>query len=149
MERYVHFLPHVNATLNALATMFLLAGIVCIRSRREVAHRRAMIAAFATSVLFLTSYLVYHGIAGSKRFPDYPSPVIQTLYRTILLTHIVLAAMVPFLAVAAIYLGLKDRRAQHRKVVRWAFPIWLYVSVSGVFVYLMLYQLYPPLASEL
>lgn len=107
-----------------------------------------MLSCFCVSVLFLTSYLVYHAFAGSKRFPDYPPAAIRTTYLAILFSHIVLAALVPFLAVITIVLGLKDRRSAHRKFARWTFPIWLYVSITGVIVYLMLYQLYPPKNEE-
>ena len=144
MAELAHYLPHINAALNSLAAVFLVAGVLFIRAGKEQAHRRSMMSAFAISVVFLICYLVYHGIAGSKRFPDYPPAVVRSFYLFVLLTHIVLAASVPFLAIAAIYFGLKDRRAKHRRIVRWAFPIWLYVSVTGVIVYLMLYQLYPP-----
>ena len=144
MDELAKYLPHINASLNSLATVFLVAGLIFIRGKREIAHRNAMMAAFGTSVVFLACYLLYHGIAGSKKFPSYPPPIIRYCYLAILLTHIVLAATVPFLAVAAIYFGWRDRRQSHRRVVRWAFPVWLYVSISGVVVYLMLYQLYPP-----
>jgi putative membrane protein len=141
---FLQYLPHVNASLNALATVLLLVGYVQIKLGRERAHIRTMLACFGVSVVFLACYVVYHvGIEGSKRFPDYPSVGIRYTYYFILLTHIVLAALVPFLAIATIWLGLRDRRAAHRRVARWTFPIWLYVSVTGVMVYLALYQLYP------
>jgi uncharacterized membrane protein YozB (DUF420 family) len=138
------YLPHLNASLNALATALLVWGYVLIRRRREHAHRRVMLSCFAVSVLFLTSYLVYHYQAGSVRFPDYPPALVRTLYRTILASHILLAAIVPVLAMVTIYLGLSGRRHSHRRLARWTFPIWLYVSVTGVLVYLLLYQLFPP-----
>lgn len=149
MDGLSEFLPHWNASLNLIALILLLVGIWLIRRRREVAHRRVMIACFATSTLFLVSYLLYHWlVGGGKRFPDYPPPAIRYIYLSVLATHVVLAATVPFLAIAAIYFGWRDRRAHHRRVVRWAFPIWVYVSVTGVVVYLMLYQIYPPLAAR-
>ena len=144
----VQILPHVNASLNGIATILLVVGYVLIRQRREVAHRRAMLSCFGVSVLFLVSYLVYHAFAGSKRFPDYPPEVVRVGYLAILFSHIVLAALVPFLALITIVLGLRDRRTAHRKFARWTFPIWLYVSITGVIVYFMLYQLYPPKNEE-
>jgi putative membrane protein len=137
-------LPHLNASLNALATVLLITGYVQIKRRQEAAHKWTMLACFAVSVAFLASYLTYHIVIGRKLFPAYPPLVIQYAYKAVLLTHVILAATVPFLALATIWLGLADRRQAHRKLAWWTFPIWLYVSVTGVIVYLMLYQLYPP-----
>lgn len=148
MPLSVHDLPHVNAGLNALATVLLVSGYRLIRRGREAAHRRAMLACFGVSVLFLTSYSIYHVHVPSVRFPEYPPALVRTFYRIVLATHIVLAAIVPILAPVTIYLGLADRRRAHRRLARWTFPIWLYVSVTGVVVYLMLYQLYPPRAGQ-
>jgi uncharacterized membrane protein YozB (DUF420 family) len=143
---WVLWLPHCNATLNAVALVLLLWGYQLVRSGRLGAHRRAMLACFATSVAFLLSYLTYHAYVDVGRpFPTYPPAVVKYFYWGMLASHIVLAALVPFLAVGAIFLGLKDRRAAHRRLVRWAFPIWVYVSVTGILVYLMIYQIYPPL----
>lgn len=144
MNDWVHILPHINASLNALATVLLVVGLVLIKQRREQAHKWTMLACFGVSCVFLVCYLTYHYFAGSKRFPEYPGPLVRGVYFTILLTHVVLAAAVPFLAIATIYSGLKDYRRAHLKLAKWTFPIWLYVSVTGVVVYLMLYQLYPP-----
>ena len=145
MQDFVDCLPHMNASLNSLATVLLLAGYAMIRQGRKLAHRRMMISCFFVSVLFLVSYLVYHLLAGSKRFPEYPPTAIRYFYFFVLLTHVLLAAAVPLLAIVSIYLGLRDRRRAHRKVAKWTFPIWLYVSVTGVVVYFMLYHLYKPL----
>lgn len=145
MNQYVHLLPHINASLNVLATILLLVGYVLIKQRREAAHKFVMLSCFGVSVVFLVCYLTYHYYAGSKRFPAYPPNWIRYSYYLILLTHVVLAAAVPVLAIITIWLGLKERRASHRKLARWTFPIWLYVSITGVIVYVMLYQLYPPL----
>lgn len=146
MSDIIEKLPHLNASLNALATVLLIAGYVQIKRRQEVAHKWTMLACFAVSVVFLASYLTYHFNipGGSKRFPSYPPPMIRYAYFSILATHVVLAAAVPFLAIATIWLGLADRRPRHRKLGWWTFPIWLYVSITGVIVYLMLYQIYPP-----
>ncbi len=145
MSDIVPWLPHLNATLNATATFLLLLGYIWIKSGREMAHRRTMLTCFAVSVAFLISYLIYHARAGSVPFPKYPPPIVRRFYFFILITHVFLAATVPFLAVITIYLGLRDRRTAHRRLARWTFPIWLYVSVTGVVVYVMLYQLFPPL----
>jgi len=142
----VLLLPHINASLNAFATVLLIVGYLQIKRRRESAHKWTMLACFGVSVLFLASYVTYHlNIeGGSKRFPAYPPTVVRYTYYGILLSHVILAATVPFLAMATIWLGLADRRQRHRRLAWWTFPIWLYVSITGVIVYLMLYQLYPP-----
>lgn len=140
-------LPHWNASLNALATVLLVVAFMLIRARRERAHRNVMLAAFGVSAAFLASYLVYHlwAKAGlSTPFPTYPPTAVRYAYYAVLLSHIVLAIFVPVLALLAIYWGYRDDRVRHRRVAKWAFPIWLYVSVTGVVVYLMLYQIYPP-----
>jgi putative membrane protein len=143
---FIEALPHVNATLNATATVLLVIGFVLIKQRREAAHKWTMLACFAVSVVFLACYLTYHFNipGGSKRFPTYPPDIVRYGYYGILASHVVLAAAVPFLAIATIWLGLADRRHAHNKLAWWTFPIWLYVSITGVIVYLLLYQLYPP-----
>ncbi len=140
----VHDLPTVNATLNGIATVFLVMGLALVRGGRLEGHRRSMLAAFACSVLFLASYLVYHYHVGSVRFQG--EGAIRVVYLTILFTHIVLAAVVPFLAVVTLWRGLRhdgdpDKIARHRRIARITFPIWLYVSITGVVVYFMLYHL--------
>ncbi len=147
MNFNVEQLPAVNATLNALATILLVGGYVLIKSRRERAHKNVMLTAFAVSIAFLACYLVYHFQVGSVKFTG-PSGV-RSFYLTLLASHVVLAATVPVLAVVTIYFGLTDRRQRHRQLARWTFPIWLYVSVTGVVIYVMLYHLYPPPAGEL
>ena len=143
----VDYLPHVNASLNALATVLLLTGYAQIKRRNERAHQWTMLACFGVSVLFLACYLTYHFSipGGSRRFPQYPPSLVRYTYYGILLTPVVLAAAVPLLAVATLWLGLADYRRWHVRLAHWTFPIWLYVSVTGVVVYLMLYQVYPPL----
>lgn len=135
----VRDLPALNAALNATAAVLLVAGYVLIRKGRREAHRKVMLAAFAASVAFLASYLVYHAQAGSVRFRK--SGAIRTVYLSILATHTVLAAAVPPLAVVTLSRALKSRFAQHRRIARWTLPVWLYVSVTGVVVYWMLYGL--------
>jgi uncharacterized membrane protein YozB (DUF420 family) len=135
----VRDLPALNAVLNASSALLLVVGYNLIRRRQIDAHRKVMIAAFVLSVLFLISYLFYHAQVGSVRFQKTGS--IRTLYLSILLTHTVLAAAVPFLAIITLYRGLKGNYERHRKIARWTLPIWLYVSVTGVIVYLMLYRM--------
>jgi putative membrane protein len=134
----VHDLPAVNATLNGVAGVLLLIGFLLIRSRRIDLHRRFMIAAFVASSLFLVSYLVYHAQVGSVGFTR--QGFVRPLYFTILITHVVLAAAVLPLAILTLTRGLKGRFSAHRAIARWTLPIWLYVSVTGVLVYVLLYQ---------
>jgi uncharacterized membrane protein YozB (DUF420 family) len=134
----VHDLPAVNATLNALSGILLVVGYVLIRRRRIEQHRRVMIAAFVASSLFLISYLVYHAQVGSVPFTRHG--FVRPLYFTILITHVTLAAVVLPLAIVTLSRGLRARYVQHRVIARWTLPIWLYVSVTGVLVYVLLYQ---------
>ncbi len=134
-------LPAVNATLNGVAATLLAAGYVCIRRGRIDLHRRCMLAAFATSALFLVSYLVYHAQVGSRPFTG-EGPV-RVVYFTILVSHIFLAAAILPLAIVTLQRGLRRDDARHAALARWTLPIWLYVSVTGVAVYWMLYRLYP------
>jgi uncharacterized membrane protein YozB (DUF420 family) len=135
----VHDLPALNAILNSCATVLLLTGYALIRSGRRDAHRIVMIAALVCSTLFLTSYLIYHAQVGSVRFQG--TGAVRTLYLSILLTHTILAAAVPVLAIITVVHAWRKRWAKHRAIARWTLPIWLYVSVTGVVVYWMLYQM--------
>lgn len=132
-------LPTINAVLNATAAVLLIWGFTLIRRKRIQTHRKVMITAFATSCLFLVCYLIYHYQVGSVRFRR--SGAIRTLYLSILGTHTVLAALVPILAIVTLRRGLAARYDRHRRLARWTLPIWLYVSITGVVVYLMLYHL--------
>lgn len=132
-------LPALNACLNFTAFVLLLIGYRLIRQGRREAHRKVMLAAFAMSALFLTSYLIYHFNVGSVKF-EKPGPI-RYVYLTILFTHIVLAVPVAIMAPITLFRGLRERFAEHRRIARWTFPIWVYVSVTGVIVYVMLYQL--------
>jgi putative membrane protein len=134
----VHDLPAVNASLNATSGLLLVVGFVLIRAGRVDHHRRCMLAAFVTSSLFLISYVVYHAQAGSVPFTR--QGVVRPIYFTILLTHVPLAAAVLPLSIITLSRGLKGRIVQHRAIARWTLPIWLYVSVTGVLVYVLLYQ---------
>ena len=127
--------------LNALAAILLLVGWAQIKTGRERAHKISMLSAFAVSIAFLGCYLVYHFVRGHVPFEG--PQELRGVYYTMLITHVLLAATVPFLAGVTIYLGLKDRRAKHRQLARWTFPIWLYVSITGVVIYVTLYHLYP------
>ncbi len=135
----VHDLPALNATLNATSAVLLLTAYSFILRRRVEAHRRTMIAAFVVSIAFLVSYLVYHAQVGTVRFQK--SGAIHSIYLLILATHTILAAAVPVLAVITLRRGLAGRFERHRAIARWTLPIWLYVSVTGVVVYWMLYRM--------
>jgi putative membrane protein len=132
-------LPALNATLNATSTILLITGYVLIRSGRRQAHRNVMIAALVTSALFLTSYVIYHAQVGSVPFKG--TGWIRTLYFVVLIPHVILAAAIvpPILITAS--RGLSAKYDKHKRIARWTLPLWLYVSVTGVIVYLMLYRL--------
>jgi uncharacterized membrane protein YozB (DUF420 family) len=133
----VQALPTLNALLNGTAAVLLSWGYVMIRRRRVAAHRAGMIAAFLTSTAFLISYVVYHAQAGSKLFTG--QGPIRAVYFTVLITHVILAAVIVPLAVVTLARALGGRFALHRRIARWTLPLWLYVSVTGVAIYLMLY----------
>jgi putative membrane protein len=139
----IHDLPVVNAILNATAAVLLIIGYTLIRQYKIAAHRRVMITAFGVSCVFLVCYLVYHYNVGSVKF-DKPGWV-RIVYLWILATHTALALTVPVLAILTLRLALKRKFIKHRALARWTFPIWLYVSVTGVIVYLLLYQVRPRL----
>jgi putative membrane protein len=132
-------LPTVNAALNATSAILLIWGYTLIRRKQIHTHRKVMTAAFATSCLFLLSYLAYHAQVGSVRFQK--TGAIRSVYLSILVTHTVLAAAVPVLAIITLQRGRAARYDRHRAIARWTLPIWLYVSVTGVVVYAMLYHL--------
>ena len=131
-------LPALNATLNGIAGLFLLSGYYFIRRRQIARHRASMIGAFATSTLFLISYVIYHANVGSK--PFHGEGPIRIVYFTILISHIILAASVVPLALITLVRGLRRDDARHRRIAKFTWPIWMYVSVTGVIVYWMLYQ---------
>lgn len=135
-------LPTVNAVLNGTALVLLLIGYQKIKQGYEVSHKRFMLAAFGVSILFLISYVTYHTLGEEQHFRG--TGIIRPIYFFILITHIILAAIVPLLASRTLYLGLKGRFDQHRKIARITFPIWIYVSVTGILVYLMLYVIFRP-----
>jgi len=131
-------LPALNAALNALSAILLTIGFVLIKQKRIQAHRKVMLSAFASSALFLTSYLVYHAHIGSKPYPG--TGLWRTIYFSILIPHIVLAAAVLPMALVTLSRGLKMDVTRHRKIARITLPLWLFVSVTGVVVYFMLYR---------
>lgn len=135
----IHDLPAVNATLNATATVLLIWGYTLIRRRKIQTHRKVMVAAFSASVLFLISYLVYHSQVGTVHFQK--TGPIRTVYFTILITHTLLAGAVPILTAMTLWRAFHADFGRHRAIAVWTFPIWLYVSVTGVVVYWMLYRL--------
>ncbi|MGH9241631.1 MAG: DUF420 domain-containing protein [Vicinamibacterales bacterium] len=132
-------LPTLNASLNALASVFLVAGYVMIRGRRIDAHRRCMLSALGTSALFLISYVIYHANAGSVPFRG--TGAVRVVYFAVLIPHIILAATILPLALVTTARGLRGDYTRHVRIARWTLPVWLYVSVTGVIVYLMLYHL--------
>ncbi|HZJ30431.1 MAG TPA: DUF420 domain-containing protein [Vicinamibacterales bacterium] len=133
-------LPALNASLNALAFVFLVAGYILIRSGRRDAHKRCMLLALTTSALFLISYVIYHANAGSVPFRGVGA--IRVVYFVVLIPHVILAATILPLALLTAARGLRGDYGRHVRVARWTLPLWLYVSVTGVIVYLMLYHLY-------
>ena len=141
MLEYVPYLPHFNAILNTTSALLLIAGYRFIRLGRIEAHRNCQVAALLTSTLFLVSYLTYHYHHGATRFPG--QGLIRPVYFTILLTHTILAVVIVPLIFVTFYRAARRDFLRHRRIARWTLPLWLYVSVTGVIVYLMLYQLYP------
>jgi putative membrane protein len=133
-------LPAVNATLNGVAAILLVLGYVCIKRGDRRRHQRYMLAALTTSALFLVSYVTYHLNAGSRPFPG--QGPIRLVYFAILITHVVLAAAIVPLALITATRGLRSQFDRHVRIARWTLPIWLYVSVTGVVIYLMLYEIY-------
>jgi len=138
-EGLVATLPLLNACLNATSAALLSAGWVFIRRRRVTAHKICMVSALAVSILFLVSYVTYHSLAGSRPFSGVGW--IRLIYFPMLLSHIVLAAVIVPLALTTVYRALQGNFARHVRIARWTLPIWLYVSVTGVLVYWMLYRL--------
>ena len=134
-------LPALNATLNGISTLFLLAGFFFIKRQARVAHRNCMVGALVTSALFLTSYLIYHYNVPSTKFLE-PSTV-RPFYLLILFTHVVLAVAILPLILLSFHRAVKERYELHKRISRWTWPLWMYVSVTGVVIYLMLYQIWP------
>lgn len=138
-------LPAANAALNGLAGILLICGFYFIRRGKIRQHRACMVSAFVASCAFLGGYLYYHYHAGLVRFSGHG--VVRPVYFTLLTTHTILAAITPFLAIATLFLALRKNFQAHRRLARWTLPIWLYVSVTGVIVYFMLFVAYTPIYS--
>ncbi len=136
-----YILAPINSILNSIATVLLIAGFYFIRQRRIQAHRACMVGALIVSTAFFISYCIYHYEVGDVRFQG--QGWIRPVYFTILITHIVLAAVIVPLALITVTRALRSNFEKHRRIARWTLPIWLYVSITGVVVYLMCYQLYP------
>lgn len=134
-------LPAVNAGLNSLSTIFLIAGYICIRRKNQAAHRNFMISALITSTLFLASYLTYHFFAWRTVFRD--PAWFRPIYLTLLLTHTVLAVAIVPLILVTVQRAALSRWDPHRRIARWTWPLWMYVSVTGVVIYFLLYQIFP------
>jgi putative membrane protein len=141
MNDYIPYLPHLNAFLNSTSTVFLIIGFIMIRKGRIRAHLKFQLAAVITSTLFLISYLTYHYYHGDTRFLG--QGIVRPFYFTILITHVVLAMIIVPLVLFTLFRAWQSNFVKHKKIARWTLPIWLYVSVTGVIVYVMLYHLYP------
>jgi len=137
----IHYLPGIDATLNAASAIFLALGFLFIRRKNIRAHKTCMISAFATSTVFLVCYLTYHYFHGVTHF--LAQGAVRSFYFALLGSHTVLAGLIVPLALTTLYRAWRKRFPQHKRIARWTLPIWLYVSVTGVVVYLMLYHLYP------
>lgn len=134
-------LPALNATLNSVATVLLIAGWICIKAKKQAAHISFMVLALLVSIAFLTSYLIYHYHVGSVKFPA-KDPVIRVVYFTMLITHIILAAVNLPLIIITVVPALRRKWDKHKRIARWTLPSWLYVSVTGVLIYFMCYHWY-------
>lgn len=134
----IHALPTLNAILNGISALLLLGGYLCIRRGRKKGHKRFMLAALASSTLFLISYLTYHYYTGSRRFAH--AGPIRTVYLSILTSHTILAALIVPLVAVTLTRALRGRFSDHKRIARWTLPVWAYVSVTGVVVYWMLYR---------
>src|SRR5687768_12893578 len=141
MSEYIPYLPHLNACLNSTSAILLFTGYRFIRARNVIAHRACQIAALAISILFLASYLTYHFNHGTTRFQG--TGLARPIYFTILTTHTILAMVIVPLVILTFYRAFRGDFLRHRRIARITLPLWLYVSVTGVIIYLMLYQIYP------
>ena len=141
MGDFISYLPHLNAVLNSSSALLLLSGYSFIRAGRIAAHRACQLGALAVSVLFLASYLTYHYYHGTTRFQG--TGLVRPIYFTILTSHTILAIVIVPLVALTFYRALRQDFKRHRRIARFTLPLWLYVSITGVIVYLMLYQIYP------
>ena len=141
MPDYIPYLPHLNAFLNATSAVLLIAGYRFIRKLRVDAHRKCQVSAVITSTLFLISYLTYHYYHGDTRFLG--QGLVRPFYFVILISHVILAIVIVPLVLITVYRAARGDFIRHKRIARWTLPLWLYVSVTGVIVYLMLYHIYP------
>jgi putative membrane protein len=141
MNLTLHDLPALNAVLNSLSAIFLVIAYRHIKRGNQISHRNFMIAALVTSTLFLTSYLIYHYYAGRTVFRD--PAWFRPIYLTILITHTILAVVIVPMILMTVSRAMKKRFELHKKIARWTWPLWMYVSVTGVVIYLLLYQIFP------
>jgi putative membrane protein len=141
MPEYIPYLPHLNAFLNSTSALFLIAGYRFIRAGFIRAHRNCQLAALVTSTCFLVSYVTYHYYHGETPFPG--QGIVRPFYFAILITHVILAIVIVPLVLTTVYRAARGDFVRHRRIARWTLPLWLYVSVTGVIVYLMLYRIYP------
>jgi putative membrane protein len=141
MPEYISSLPHLNACLNSTSAIFLIAGYWFIRHGRIRAHRNCQVTAVITSTLFLISYLTYHYYHGDTRFLG--QGIIRPFYFATLISHVILAIVIVPMVLITLYRAARGDFIRHRRIARWTLPLWLYVSITGVIVYLMLYQLFP------
>ena len=141
ISEYISYLPHLNACLNGTSAVLLFSGYRFIRAKNVIAHRTCQVAALVVSILFLASYLTYHYNHGSTRFQG--TGLARPIYFTILTTHTILAIVIVPLVILTFYRALRNDFTRHRRIARITLPIWLYVSITGVIVYLMLYHIYP------
>ena len=144
--KIIPFLPHLQALLNLTTVCLTCAAYYHIRHNNPAAHRRFMLAAVSVSAVFMISYLTYHGAVGNVKFAG--EGVIRPVYFGILISHVVLAAIIVPLVLTTLTLGLRNRFQSHRRIARWTFPIWIYVSLSGVLVYLLAFHIYPSAAGS-
>ena len=141
LPEYISYLPHLNAFLNGTSAVLLVSGFAFIKSRNVAAHRACQISALVVSLLFLASYLTYHYYHGATRFQG--TGLARPIYFTILTSHTILAIVIVPLVITTLYRALREDFTRHRRIARITLPLWLYVSITGVIVYLMLYQIYP------
>ena len=141
MPEYIPYLPHLNAILNSTSALLLIAGYLFIRAGSVRAHRNCQITAVVTSTVFLISYVTYHSYHGETPFPG--QGIVRPFYFAILVTHVILAIVIVPLVLVTVYRAARGDFVRHRRIARWTLPLWLYVSVTGVIVYLMLYRIYP------
>ena len=141
LSDYISYLPHLNACLNGTSAVLLVSGYAFIKSRNVAAHRACQVSALVVSLLFLASYLTYHYYHGATRFPG--TGLARPIYFTILISHTILAIVIVPLVIVTFYRALRQDFGRHRRIARITLPLWLYVSITGVIVYLMLYHIYP------